>query len=253
MANYQALSSIEHRTVRVAPQPAMHFAAHNALVAIYVAELARASKTLPLAFAQLNGQLTLMAVMGLAPEENRFVLPDGRWNGDYIPATFRCNPFGLVHDAQGNAAIALDMESSLVGSSGEVLFDLMGEPTSYLKSVITYLQELDTNRNLTLSILSVLTTVDVLVPLEIEPSAAVQQKITLNGIFKVDETKLNALSDEDFLTLRNGGCLPVIYAHLLSLGNLQRLQNMAKPMGTPTAASPFAGLERDGQLHFGGL
>ena len=48
----------------------------------------------------------------------------------------------------------------------------------------------------------------------------------IGGIYTVDEQKLNALSDEDYLDLRRQGIIPLIYAHLSSLQQLRRISEM---------------------------
>ena len=45
----------------------------------------------------------------------------------------------------------------------------------------------------------------------------------INGIFLVDEKKLNELSDDVFLELRKNGYLAAIYAQLMSLQHTQKL------------------------------
>jgi hypothetical protein len=45
----------------------------------------------------------------------------------------------------------------------------------------------------------------------------------IDGIYTVNEQKLNELSDEDFLDMRSRGILSLIYAHLHSLQQLRRV------------------------------
>jgi len=45
----------------------------------------------------------------------------------------------------------------------------------------------------------------------------------LNGMQVVDEQKLAELSEEEVVQMFKDGSLPLIYAHLLSLRNLQEL------------------------------
>ena len=45
----------------------------------------------------------------------------------------------------------------------------------------------------------------------------------INGIFLIDETKLNELTDEQFLELRKSGYLTAIFAQLMSLQHTQKL------------------------------
>ena len=52
------------------------------------------------------------------------------------------------------------------------------------------------------------------------------QKRQLSGIHLIDEKKLNALSDEDFLAMKKRGYLSPIYAHLLSMQQFNQLAKL---------------------------
>ena len=49
------------------------------------------------------------------------------------------------------------------------------------------------------------------------------EKRDINGIYLVDEKKLNELSDEDFLDLRKRGFLGPIFSSLTSMHQVNRL------------------------------
>lgn len=49
------------------------------------------------------------------------------------------------------------------------------------------------------------------------------EKRNINGLYLIDEAKLNELSDEDYLELRKRGLLGPIYGHLASLNQVNRL------------------------------
>jgi hypothetical protein len=48
----------------------------------------------------------------------------------------------------------------------------------------------------------------------------------LEGLFKIDETKLNAMSDEAFVGLRKTKALILAYAQLLSFNQLAQFQKL---------------------------
>lgn len=231
MPNYQALSRTVHRNIRVASPRSLHFASHTLMAQIYAAELPLAIKWFPIVFSKYGEKLVLSGLFGLAPGENRFVTVDGHWHGDYVPAYFRRGPFAAALEERDASAIAiaLDMEHEQVGTEqGEALFDLQGEPTPYLQAVIGFVDAMEASRRLTEDAVLALAQADLLVPWDIEVSEPGQE--ILPGLYRVDEEKLNQLPDEAFLALRKAGALPVIYAHLLSLTNLENLQSLGKPI-----------------------
>lgn len=69
----------------------------------------------------------------------------------------------------------------------------------------------------------------------------------------VDEKKLNQLPDADFVSLRNKGALPFVYAHLLSWANFRQgpLAGMYPALAQKTSASASEFLfEDDDTLDF---
>jgi hypothetical protein len=55
-----------------------------------------------------------VAVQGLAPGQNLFVAPDGRWLAAYTPAAYRGYPFQLAHAENGQQVLCFDEESGLI-------------------------------------------------------------------------------------------------------------------------------------------
>ncbi len=75
----------------------------------------------------------------------------------------------------------------------------------------------------TLAALQLLRSVTIDIRSETGASAA------LHGFLTIDETRLNALPDADFLRLRAEGFLPAIYAHFFSLTAIDRLRQLSAP------------------------
>jgi hypothetical protein len=63
---------------------------------------------------------------------------------------------------------------------------------------------------------------------------------------------LNNLSDEAFLALRHAAALPVIYAQLLSMNNIQHLADLLKHR-THEIAEASKPKEEEGTFNFSGL
>ena len=49
---------------------------------------------------------------------------------------------------------------------------------------------------------------------------------TIDGVYTIDEQALNQLPAEEFNEIRQQGLLPIIYGHLMSLGQMSRLSQM---------------------------
>jgi hypothetical protein len=59
--------------------------------------------------------------------------------------------------------------------------------------------------------------------LDVEITPASGQNFNLNGVYVIDEAKFQALSKDTVMALFSSGELGLIYAHLMSLANLNRL------------------------------
>jgi hypothetical protein len=59
--------------------------------------------------------------------------------------------------------------------------------------------------------------------LNAEITLASKQNFNLNGVYVIDEAKFQALSKDTVMALFSSGELGLIYAHLMSLANLNRL------------------------------
>ena len=121
--------------------------------------------------------------------------------------------------------VMIDEDSSLLSESeGEPLFGEDGEKTEYMESRVEGLVQAAQQREQTIQITKLLQEKDMLtthqVQLQHRPDG---QRYSIEGIYTVNEEKLNELSDEDFLELRKLGLIPLIYAHLTSLQQLRRI------------------------------
>lgn len=214
------------RHARTRIQDARHFgfAAGLHVTHLTVPEFPRAAPLYPIVFVEHGDAFLPMALVGLLEGENLFVDADGRWDAGYIPAVVRRYPFALATtSAQGQYTVCIDEDSPLVGEAeGQALFDSRGEPTAVVENVKRYLAELQQMDEQTQQFSAWLQAHNMLVPLSISlrEQGSVRQ---IAGCYQVNEERLNTLSDPLFLALRSQRFLPAVYAHLLSLAQVDRL------------------------------
>lgn len=207
------------------------FAARDNLAPLVAAEIPKAVSSLPLAFVRHQDRFLLVVVMSLTPGINLFVSPDGRWLGRYVPSAFRGYPFRLARaEGQDDLILCVDEDSGLVNkdkAAGEPFFDDNGEITQSVKGVLDFLNQVERNRAVTETAVSSLAEAGLIMewPLKIKDQ---EQEKTVTGLFRIDETKLNVLGDDQFLKLRKALALAIAYAQLLSMGNIQVFARLAK-------------------------
>lgn len=184
--------------------------------------------TLPIAFIQQGEAFVPAAVQGLQPGQNLFVSPDGRWIGPYTPAAYRGYPFALANADNGQVVLCVDTDSQLVGEDHtETFFNEQGEPSQSVKAVLDFLQQVCSNREATLRICAALQAEELIQPWPITLKGEQGEK-TVQGLYRIDEAKLNSLSDEALHRLLQADALPVAYCQLLSMQHLQTLGQLAQ-------------------------
>ena len=210
------------------------FAAHTHVIPVVLDEVPVGSRYLPIVFVPGVVQPSAVFLMGLRPGENRFVA-DGRWVGDYIPAYVRRYPF-IIGDVQdSNQVVCIDEDfEGLHQAGGEALFSPEGEHTEALQNNIKFINDYFAAAKRTEAFVQQMQKLELFRMITIDLSVAGQETRTLHGIMTVDAEKLATLPDSDFIALRNSGYLPLIYAQIASLGNVDRLQPRAAESVAPT-------------------
>jgi hypothetical protein len=225
--NFQPLHKEIHKNIKIKPVKSVADLATQHALGVVVQEFALAGNQYPIAFVQGKDQEGYfpVALLGLEPNKNLFVNAENKWEGMYMPARYTHRPFSVIPSKEDKNffGIAIDMDSEVVSEDeGEALFDEKGEETEYLanrkKSLISYVE----HEQITKAFIDELVKFDLLHLQNIGVKVG-EQEFNLNGLFIVDEKKLSALSDEDFLSLRKRGFLGPIYAHL---GSMHQVNNL---------------------------
>lgn len=250
--SYVPVSSEVHKDKRWVRHPSMAFTKHEIVTPIFANELVDAIHTLPVAFVKHEEQFVLVAVMGLRPTENLLVTEKDQWlAGGYVPSSYRTRPFQLL-EMPGNREqqILCIEESNLTeGAIGEALFDEDGQITTNVNEIFKLLTHYNTTRFLTEGICAALAEHELIQPWELTVHDG-EQETPLTGLYRINETALNEISDEAFLALRKAAAFPVIYAQLLSMNNMVFL---SKLLVNKTENATSQTEESGGTFSFAGL
>ncbi len=236
MTNLVALNVEEHADLKVNDNVGFDHVANQHVVPVVAHEFVQVATDVPVVFVKHaeTGQFQPVAMLGLQPGENLLV-KDGKWQGMYIPGIIATFPFRLMptqHD-ETQLMLALDTDAKQVGAEGQALF-LDGKETDYLtnrKQAITSYFE---HSQITQGFIKLLVDLDLLVERNLTVEVNGQQ-INLNGLYVIDEKKLNELDDEKSLDLKKRGVLHVIYAHLISINQIRRLGKLKSELGESEA------------------
>jgi len=223
------VNKARHEGKKIKQVQGFGFAADFHIASIMVHEFARASSLYPVVFLEDKEQDSFRPVvlMGMDAGENLFVGADGKWQASYVPAIIRRYPFALASTGEeGKYTVCIDEGSELISETeGVPLFNELGEPAEALENVKRYLGELQQMDAFTNDFCKYMVAHNMLTPLNMRVQQADQVK-NINGCYVINEERLNGLSVDGFMELREKRYLPAIYAHLLSLAQIERLMTL---------------------------
>ncbi|SDJ85540.1 SapC family protein [Microbulbifer yueqingensis] len=223
------LSSETHKSLKIRELGGFEHVKSAHMVPVTAHEFARLGAEYPIVFVKNSetDKFQAVALLGLKTGENLFL--DGeRWQGVFVPGSIRNHPFVLAPSPNNDEQLMVGLieNSPLVSEEeGINLFTEAGEESDYLKAKKESLASFLESDRLTQAFASELDGKDLLVSQTVTVNAG-EEKIHLNGMYIIDEKKLNELSDEDFASFRKRGFLPALYAHLGSLHQLTRLARL---------------------------
>lgn len=223
------VNKARHEGKKIKQVEGFGFAADFHIASIMVHEFARAASLYPVVFLEDKEQDSFRPVvlMGMDAGENLFVGADGKWQASYVPAIIRRYPFALASAGEeGKFTVCIDEGSDLISDTdGLPLFNEQGEPAEALENVKRYLGELQQMDALTNEFCKYMVAHNMLTPLNMRVQQADQVK-NINGCYVINEERLNGLSVDGFMELRDKRYLPAVYAHLLSLAQIERLMTL---------------------------
>ena len=219
----QPLSSETHGNFRIRPRAAVPFVVDQHAVPVTVEEFPLVQRFMPIVFS-VGDEPVPLALMGLNEGVNTFFDAEGKLVEDYfyVPAYVRRYPFMLarLRPDTDEMTLCFDPSSDVIGAfeDGEKLFE-NGEPTELTKSILQFNEQFEQAGARTQMFVKDLVEMDLLMEGEvtIQPEGEGQPFI-YRGFRMVDENKLNELRGDQLRKIVQNGMLPLIYAHLFSLG-----------------------------------
>ncbi|SDU15013.1 SapC family protein [Halopseudomonas salegens] len=214
-----------HRNLRVSNATTFEFARDAQMVPINGAEFFSAARSFPLLFIGREDNISPVALMGLTEGHNRFLQADGQWQeSTYVPAFVRRYPFMFADTGAEELTICIDEDfAGWNEQEGRELFTDNGEYSTFLQSMVGLMQNYFNDSKQTRAFVLQLQKLNLLVPRSVKMTHRNGKSFTLQDFYAVDEKRLRQLGDADVLELNRQGFLGLIYAHLMSLGNINVL------------------------------
>ncbi len=221
------------------------FARDAHIVPLTVGEFGQAALHYPVIFA--GEKRSPLVVMGLRPGENLFISPDGRMeDGVYLPAFVRRYPFVFAESQSDQGfVVCVDAGSDLVTDAPDIPFFEGKEPSQYTKDAIDFLKGYEQQRQLTNNLATMFEELGLFEEKSVtyqprDAQGGLKDPVKIADYYAISIDKVNELSAQKLVELRNNGALAAIYAHNLSLLNWQRILERALKVSANSAAPATA-------------
>lgn len=234
LAQPVVLSSDQHKDLHVLPQFSLESVNDRHIAPLMLQEFAAAAPFYPIFFLQVDEDFAAVAVFGLKEGQNLFV-KDQQWEGPYIPAGVRAYPFSLAQANDDQLLLCVNEQADNISrTEGQALFAADGKPTEFFDGINKYFKDYIDANAISRNVMSQLKEMGLLKADGLQYRDLAGKEHRLNGFFVIDREKFEALTDEQFLTLRKFGVLQAIYAHFSSLDRIGSLIQRL-PVDAPAA------------------
>ena len=204
------------------------FCSRSNAIPLSYSEFGIACRDFPLVFTSSDGGRTFaaVAVLGMAGNENLFLI-NGSWDQSaYLPAYVRHYPFCMARvtlDSAEQADRLICVEKSFLADDGERMFDDAGGPLERWRPIDKLLNEYEADLARSHEMCAILADYTLLEPFTLQAMLNDGGAMNLGGMYRVEEKKLEFLNAAQHRNLIKKGIMGRVYAHLLSLDNFARL------------------------------
>lgn len=222
------LNKEQHNTLHIEPVDGFGFASETNSIYIAAIEFIKCVSDYVIVFGRDESENVYPVVLlGLQVNKNLYVDDKGGWDASYIPAYARRYPFILAapEGNEGNFTVCVDESFSGFNTAkeGQALFDDKGEQTPILKQAVDFLEDYQKNVSITTAFCNNLKSLDVLEPMQANVELQSGDKFAIGGFQCINREKLKALPEDKVAGLLKSDQMELIFAHLLSLNNVNKL------------------------------
>jgi hypothetical protein len=214
----------------VLPPKSYKFSKNLFFIPLLHSEIAQASCSYPVLIAKTEEGIYPVSLLSFKVDTNSFVDEDGNWEDEkYIPAFLKTYPFIVTAPKWNEPSRVLYDEAyeginTVAAGSIQIIKDgkLTEEGIKVLDNIKKHYITFETTRELfqELDTLGLLREINVTLA-----SKELNKNHRMKGLYQIDREKLECLTEETLLKLVKNGMLSLIYFHIASLKNVDKLQN----------------------------
>lgn len=236
------ISQQEHGAWRLRTLDSAPFVINEHAVPLTIDEFAMAQRFYPIVFTAHENPVPI-ALMSLNEGSNTMFGEDGKMLFDaYLPAYIRRYPYMLakLRPDSEEMSLCIDPTAGAIGDfeEGEAIFD-GSEPTDAVKQLLGFCETFEQAVQRTAAFMTELAEHDLL--MDGEMSIAREEggtPYTYRGFRMVSEEKLRGLRGDVLRKMMQSGMLPLIHAHLFSLGLMREVFGRQIAQGKLPEAQP---------------
>ena len=244
MTSIIPISNKTHINSKFSPINSFKFAKDKNLCELLIDECPLVATQSPIVFAKNDTQnFKACCVLGLLPQQNVFISKSGQWKTDYVPAIFRTYPFSFVKTKEEKLVLCIDNSEQVLSDDskkkGFKLFNEDGSQSKYLSNALHFLASVEQQRKKISEIVDFISSLDILEEWDINLEYGKEKK-KLKGFWKIDRDKFLNLSKDIFYKFRENSALDLVYAHLFSLRNIEKIGRMAEQDQNNSPETPLS-------------
>ncbi|QDQ27406.1 SapC family protein [Chitinimonas arctica] len=219
------LDAKKHADLKLSLAQNYVFARNVHAVPLVGGEFTSAMREYAIVFAQTGENTYASTVMlGLKSEDNLFVDADGKWNAQYVPFFVRRFPFVTVEVENNDAILCIEETAAkAIQRQEDVAMFENGEASEQMKQFASLMFQSRDDANRSTEFAKQLGDAGLLRQVSASAELPDGEKVSMDGMWVVDEEKLRALPAAKADEWLKNGMMSLIYAHLFSLPNLEGL------------------------------
>jgi hypothetical protein len=228
MASLVPVDNKKHSNLKVDPNKVECHGADLHLIPVVLSEFVDLAVQYPIVLAknEETGKFAFTVLLGFEVGENLY-WQNEEWQGLYLPLQIRRQPFSVSQNDSNNNGdydVFIDTESpTIVPEGGASIFDDRGFETEFFQQSKSCLVQLLSGEADNQWLLECLQNMDLIEALSLDITFSNQKLTKLNGLYTINQDKLEALNDEQLLTLHKTNLLSPIYTLINSLGQIHAL------------------------------
>lgn len=206
------------------------FAVETNAAPLMCAEFQSAATELPIVFGKTDAGYTPVVVLGIEQGKALTVDGAGKWIGNYVPAFVRRYPFVFAEaEDKKTYTLCLDEDYSGVdqsGAKGQAFYD--GDaPSEFLNNILEFTKNVELEQRKTIEFGKLLEENGLMTPMQAGITMPDGQKRAVTGFHVVSREKLKELSGDVLEDFFKRDVLELIYYHLASMRNMEKLRMLA--------------------------